>query len=1014
MMVIQNAPAEPPGLHPERGVDLACGGHCVALRDRVEHARIQVMAAAHRQDPITLDPDLGSGWDASAMGTAGDGDDSFRARLADAGRPPTGDGARARASPGHAEGELVGARFRIEKLLGTGGFAHVYLAWDETLGRRVALKVLARGETTAEQRAALVHEGRALGRVRDQHVAQVFDIEIAGDEVLLVIEAVEGASLLHRTDLGSADRLRIAADVARGIAAVHRNGVVHRDLKPSNIIVTPDKRAKVVDFGVAKLPGVDAVPLPPASGERAPGSLATERGLVVGTPDYMAPEQRKGSSATARTDVYAFGVVLDRDLFDPLSRAALDRRTADAIAACVVRCTRERPEDRPDAEELCRELDDLVERATIPDASHGRVEAHPSRRSAPRVARRVAALSAGVLAVGSVAWGVHHAGGAPSTIARPAASSATPSEAIGLPDDSVADDVVSKAAGIAVHEKSPSADLAPTLGPPMLSWNALREHSVRAWNLEGTDLVPAVADPIFSPRMLHHLTTRVSRGTAGGLTLTDVESGLSVRAYPGEQTSGSALVARGYAVQENWQRGMPIVHAVRADAVDELLLVATPAPRELSITVELLSGVAAVRSMGGALEFIDSAGAPRLRMAHVEAIDAEGGRHAVPVVPSGCLFDTDTRPPWGRDLPDAASRSCVVTLRLPPEGLPPLSAVVWSWQATGSHAIRRVGHTTTPIPGDRAVVIGGFDSLAHASVEMFDAGTQSWAFIGSLIEGRFWHSAALLADGRVLVAGGSAPSAEILDPSTGRFQKTERLPCPRYDATATTLPDGRVLVVGGGCCDGCCSVHPSNTAFVYSPRQGRWSPPIPLRQPRKRHTATLLSDGKVLVVGSQVPGDPQGSSEVFDPDRVTFETSGALLDPRSDQAAVRLPDGRVLVVAGVFDGGGLTRLRESAELWNEASGQWSRAPTPPFRTGFMPILLPLRDGRALLTGGDELAGWSQEHPLSFFDPASGTWTAPSERRVAGERLRETAAELDDGTILLTGRVPNEIVSPSGL
>ena len=208
-------------------------------------------------------------------------------------------------------GESIG-HYRIESLIGAGGMGEVYLARDERLGRKVALKLLPERLTADEtQLSRFKTEARMASALNHPNILTVYEIGAEGDRQFIATEFIEGMTLrasLARGKMNLHDALEIAVQVASALAAAHETGIVHRDIKPENIMLRPDGYAKVLDFGIAKL-AEQTEPAPRAEGPRsAPGQ--TQSGLVLGTAHYMSPEQALGKTVDARTDIWSFGVVL--------------------------------------------------------------------------------------------------------------------------------------------------------------------------------------------------------------------------------------------------------------------------------------------------------------------------------------------------------------------------------------------------------------------------------------------------------------------------------------------------------------------------------------------------------------------------------------------------------------------------------------------------------------------------------------------------------------------------------
>jgi predicted Ser/Thr protein kinase len=217
------------------------------------------------------------------------------------------------ASPvAHAAGvRTVLGRYRIEATLGQGGMGVVHAAFDPELERKIALKVL-RHAGSADARARLLREARAMAKLSHPHVITVFDVGSAEGEDFVAMELVDGQTLGEWVrDHHPRPRQILAAFVAagRGLAAAHRAGLVHRDFKPSNVLRSRDGKIVVTDFGLAReTGGADAV----AVGASAAGltTTRTETGAILGTPAYMAPEQWTGGEVTPATDQFAFCVAL--------------------------------------------------------------------------------------------------------------------------------------------------------------------------------------------------------------------------------------------------------------------------------------------------------------------------------------------------------------------------------------------------------------------------------------------------------------------------------------------------------------------------------------------------------------------------------------------------------------------------------------------------------------------------------------------------------------------------------
>jgi serine/threonine protein kinase/dipeptidyl aminopeptidase/acylaminoacyl peptidase len=208
-------------------------------------------------------------------------------------------------------GDQLG-RYKIISPLGRGGMGEVYLAQDTKLERTVALKVLPEALSQNEQRMhRFDREARAASVLNHPNVAHIYEIEISSGRSYIAMEYINGETLRKRlatTRMKLHDAIDIAVQATRAIAAAHAAGIIHRDIKTENIMISRDGYVKVLDFGLAKL--VESSPDNPDPGAPTVTSAHTDPGVVMGTFSYMSPEQARGLSADARTDLWSLGVVL--------------------------------------------------------------------------------------------------------------------------------------------------------------------------------------------------------------------------------------------------------------------------------------------------------------------------------------------------------------------------------------------------------------------------------------------------------------------------------------------------------------------------------------------------------------------------------------------------------------------------------------------------------------------------------------------------------------------------------
>ena len=280
-----------------------------------------------------------------------------------------------------------------------------------------------------------------------------------------------------------------------------------------------------------------------------------------------------------------------------------------------------------------------------------------------------------------------------------------------------------------------------------------------------------------------------------------------------------------------------------------------------------------------------------------------------------------------------------------------------AWAVPGSLAIPRREHTATLLPNGQVLVTGGYAGFGGgdylASAELYDPATGTWTATGSMATGRSDHTATLLPNGRVLVAGGInttgfLASAELYDPVTGMWTATDSMTTIRYYQTATLLPNGQVLVAGGA------GGTILASAELYNPVTGTWTATGNLATERYLHTATLLPSGNVLVTGGSRTGQDLASAELYDPSTGIWSVTGSLAIARKEHTATLLPNGQVLVADGRVTYPRLHRIA-TAELYDPASGNWTAtANLLPARFEHTATLLP--NGRVLVSGGNSSNG----------------------------------------------------------
>ncbi len=297
---------------------------------------------------------------------------------------------------------VLGGRYVLEECIGSGGMAEVWRANDHLLARTVAVKILhAAYKNDVEFIERFHREAKAAAGLSHPNIVSIFDVGLEGEDHFIVMEYVPGSTLKEKikneAPLDIPIAVRIAKDIASGLAHAHANNIVHCDIKPHNILMTDDNRAKIGDFGIARA---------------VTESTMTYSGSVMGSVHYFSPEQARGSMITPKSDVYSLGIVMYEMLTgrlpfngdnpvtiamkhveeEPVPPTSYRHKIPPMLEAIVLRAMNKNPDTRPTSADLVQELS-VVEKtfgltkAEDPDATKvlPRAETNiPSRRSARR------------------------------------------------------------------------------------------------------------------------------------------------------------------------------------------------------------------------------------------------------------------------------------------------------------------------------------------------------------------------------------------------------------------------------------------------------------------------------------------------------------------------------------------------------------------------------------------------------------------------------------------------------
>lgn len=320
---------------------------------------------------------------------------------------------------------------------------------------------------------------------------------------------------------------------------------------------------------------------------------------------------------------------------------------------------------------------------------------------------------------------------------------------------------------------------------------------------------------------------------------------------------------------------------------------------------------------------------------------------------------------------------------------------------------RRAAHTATLLPDGEVLIAGGFreegtSEIPIASAELYDPESNSFRPAGNMNEARSGHTATLLPNGLVLIAGGwslegRTASTELYDPKTGDFRLAANMLGPRASMTATLLKNGQVLIAGGDSARN----TPQFTAEIYDPDTNEFAPSGELNQGRSAHTATLLNDGTVLLVGGRPRYDDSNvlsSAELYDPASGEFALTGEANMPRYKHAAVLLQDGNVLVIGG-SDQNDWSGQYVSAEIYDAGLDTFTQI------ADMNGERFKLANTALLLGNGDVLVGGGNRQ-VELFD-------AQGQRFIACDNIDDdyyfaAATLLQDGRALITGGYDSSI------
>ena len=458
------------------------------------------------------------------------------------------------------------------------------------------------------------------------------------------------------------------------------------------------------------------------------------------------------------------------------------------------------------------------------------------------------------------------------------------------------------------------------------------------------------------------------------------------------KTMGSRLVPgfreKGIVIYSGAYSGADSVYVAQDQGMESLYFIHAPLKKPLSWSVSGSSKISSFILSGGNLEAVDRREKPLFQLSPPKIFDS-GGK----TIP-------------GKYMLKKMGASYLLTLQFNDSGLRYPLVIDPTWTSSNLSLLNtaRYDHTATLLPNGEVLVAGGFGTggsgpVAIASAELYNPQTNTWTTTGSMTTTRAEHTATLLPNGTVLVTGGEDASAtglstaEIYNPATGIWSTTGSMSTARQHHTATLLQNGKVLVAGG-------SVSGStflSSAEIYDPASGTWSTTPNMNYIHDRAVAVLLPNGNVLVAtgltsahGSQTTG-----AEIYNPSANTWTTTGSMLTSLEYAEATLLPNGQVLLEGGDH---GTGTIQSAAYLYNPTTGSWATtgSMTTP-RYAHASTLLP--NGKVLVTGGINNSNVYLSSD-EMYDPSAGTWSTVAPMTFAF--AEHTATLLPDGNVLLAG------------
>lgn len=528
--------------------------------------------------------------------------------------------------------------------------------------------------------------------------------------------------------------------------------------------------------------------------------------------------------------------------------------------------------------------------------------------------------------------------------------------------------------------------------------------------------------PVWGPSSRATASLTLPMSASGAMRIASAEHAMRIAVSMPEARETTAELAHGMVTHRDaLGPGVRLVVVPRPHGVEDFVVFEGRPVKEYVLYSIDVSEVAGLRLVANTLELLDPGGVPRLRVAPPSLVDSTGRVIGASLTveaeadPESCRPDISPRGPWGRPVRPpcpgrAAGSPCRCTVRVDFRDADTVYPVVLdpAWTTTDRMMEPRSHHRAVELLDGRVLVTGGEREPYYqfnATTEIYDPESSTWAPTGSMSRPRSQHTITRLNDGSVLVAGGKSSltdnlndveilaDSELYDPATASWLPAGQMTMPRWTHTATKLSDGRVLVAGGG--DGTPEGPATASAEVFDPATLGWTKVAEMKHDRRYHTAVLLPspDERVMVIGGRDSvAQALATTEIYDPAQDQWEGGDTMGSPRCKHTTVLTSESAILVIGGRAN----NDVLGTTELLHAAGAGWSAGP-PMSRPRFEHAAISFQ-GFVLVAGGDD-HNFLELDTTEILMPGVPGWLDAGRMQV--ERHHATASAVP-GRVLVAG------------